>query len=62
MKNSEVSKDEFFKAIGPLDAVTRAIYRATSEGGIYTIFELRSRVELGRIYRDPNPRYVLSAH
>ena len=62
MKNSEVSKDEFFKVVGPLDAVTRAIYRATSAGGIYTIFELRSRAELGRIYRDPNPRYVLSTH
>jgi hypothetical protein len=56
----QVTKQQFFQAIGHGDIVSRAEGMSYQERGIYSIFQSRSGTEVGRIYEKPIKEYLLT--
>ena len=55
----EVTKAEFFAAVGPRDIITEAVGRSRDELGIFSIFKTRNHIEIGRVYSKPVKQYLL---
>ena len=61
MQLNQVTKDQFYKAIGPQDIITSIQGRYTDNPhGYITLFTHRSGLEVGRIHdRQNHPEYFL---
>jgi hypothetical protein len=61
MRQIEVSKSQFFTAVGQRDIITSAHGSSKDERGTFSIFKTRDGAEVGRIhYGKPNKAYVLN--
>ena len=57
----QVSKEQFFKAIGIGDIITSAEGCSKDERGIWSLFKTRNHAEVGRIYSNPAKEYWLTS-
>ena len=56
----EVTKEQFFAAVGPRDIITEAVGSSRDECGIWSLFKTRNHIEVGRVYSKPVKQYLLN--